>query len=262
MKLNIVRLVRDFFSDLFGKLSFENLLILLSGIIIGFVLCFLIYLLIVVTSFKKEEKRISVPEVKVEDERIQRLIRSAKIEFMEEASSTTTGQKLNELKNICWNLIHDIARVYFPDSKYPIYELSIDELMTLVHYITDRVDSLFKGPILRPLKKIRISYILKVIDTKRKIDENKAVKTASKLRTPWKVTKTVLNIFNPVYWVRKLMISTTLVAVTNKICGIIIDVVGEETNNVYSKSVFNAERMTNLEIEREILELEQMIDEK
>ncbi|MFY9422160.1 MAG: hypothetical protein GX482_06195 [Acholeplasmataceae bacterium] len=262
MKLNIVRLVRDFFSDLFGKLSFENLLILLSGIIIGFVLCFLIYLLIVVTSFKKEEKRISVPEVKVEDERIQRLIRSAKIEFMEEASSTTTGQKLNELKNICWNLIHDIARVYFPDSKYPIYELSIDELMTLIHYITDRVDSLFKGPILRPLKKIRISYILKVIDTKRKIDENKAVKTASKLRTPWKVTKTVLNIFNPVYWVRKLMISTTLVAVTNKICGIIIDVVGEETNNVYSKSVFNAERMTNLEIEREILELEQMIDEK
>ncbi|MGB4695095.1 MAG: hypothetical protein WBH29_01625 [Bacilli bacterium] len=262
MKLNIVRLVRDFFSDLFGKLSFENLLILLSGIIIGFVLCFLIYLLIVVTSFKKEEKRISVPEVKVEDERIQRLIRSAKIEFMEEASSTTTGQKLNELKNICWNLIHDIARVYFPDSKYPIYELSIDELMTLIHYITDRVDSLFKGPILRPLKKIRISYILKVIDTKRKIDENKAVKTASKLRTPWKVTKTVLNIFNPVYWVRKLMISTTLVAVTNKICGIIIDVVGEETNNVYSKSVFNAERMTNLEIEGEILELEQMIDEK
>ena len=200
--------------------------------------------------------------MKVEDERIQRLIRSAKIEFMEEASSTTTGQKLNELKNICWNLIHDIARVYFPDSKYPIYELSIDELMTLIHYITDRVDSLFKGPILRPLKKIRISYILKVIDTKRKIDENKAVKTASKLRTPWKVTKTVLNIFNPVYWVRKLMISTTLVAVTNKICGIIIDVVGEETNNVYSKSVFNAERMTNLEIEREILELEQMIDEK
>ena len=262
MKLNIVRLVRDFFSDLFGKLSFENLLILLSGIIIGFVLCFLIYLLIVVTSFKMEEKRISVPEVKVEDERIQRLIRSAKIEFIEEASSTPTGQKLNELKNICWNLIHDIARVYFPDSKYPIYELSIDELMTLIHYITDRVDSLFKGPILRPLKKIRISYILKVIDTKRKIDENKAVKTASKLRTPWKVTKTVLNIFNPVYWVRKLMISTTLVAVTNKICGIIIDVVGEETNNVYSKSVFNAERMTNLEIEREILELEQMIDEK
>ena len=46
------------------------------------------------------------------------------------------------------------------------------------------------------------------------------------------------------------MISTTLVAVTNKICGIIIDVVGEETNKVYSKSVFNIERNTHLEIEK------------
>lgn len=262
MKLDIVRAVRDFFSDLFGKLSFENLLILLSGVVIGFVLCFLVYLLIVVTSFRKEEKRVLAPEIKVEDERIQRLIRSAKNEFLEEASGLSTGQKLNELKNICWNLIHDIAQVYFPESKYPIYELSIDEMMTLIHYITDRVDSLFKGPILKPMKKIRISYILKVIETKRKIDENKAVKTAGKLRTPLKATMSVLNIFNPVYWVKKLMISTTLVAVTNKICGIIIDVIGEETNNVYSKSVFNVERMTNIEIEKEILELEQMIDEK
>ena len=52
-----------------------------------------------------------------------------------------------------------------------------------------------------------------------------------------------MNIFNPVYWVKKLMISTTLVAVSNKICGIVIDVVGEETNKVYSKNVFNIEKI-------------------
>ena len=262
MKLDIVRLIRDFFSELFGKLSYENLLILLSGVVLGFTLCFLIYLLIVVVSFKKEERRVVAPQVKVDDERIQRLIRGAKNEFQEEASKASTGQKLLELKNICWNLVHDIAQVYYPESKFPIYELSIEELMTLAHYITDRVDSLFRGPILKPMKKLRISYILKIIETKRKIDENKAVKTASKLKTPWTAVRTVLNIFNPVYWVRKLMISTTLVAVTNKICGIIIDVVGDETNKVYSKSVFNVERMNNLEIEKELLELEQMIDEK
>lgn len=262
MQLDIVKAVREFFAGLFGKLSLNNLLLLLSGVVIGFMLCFLIYLVIVVSSFKKEEKNMIAPEIKVDDEKIKRLIRSAKNEFLEEAASHTTGQKINDLKSICWNLIHDIAQVYFPESKYPIYELSIDELMTLIHYITDRINSLFKGPILKPMKKIRISYILKVIETKRKIDENKAVKTASKLKTPWKATMSVLNIFNPVYWVKRLMISTTLVAVTNKICGIIIDVVGEETNNVYSKSVFNIERKTNLEIENEILELEQMIDEK
>lgn len=262
MQLDIIRAIRDFFSNLFGKLSFDNLLILLSGIVIGFILCFLIYLVIVVSSFRKEEKDLMVPEIEVDNEKIERLIRSAKNQFLEESASASTGQKLNDLKEISWNLIHDIAQVYFPESKYPIYELSIDELMTLIHYITDRVDSLFKGPILKPLKRIRISYILKIIDTKKKIDENKAVKTASKLKTPWKATISVLNMFNPVYWVRKLMISTTLVAVTNKIFGIVIDVVGEETNKVYSKSVFNIERNTHLEIEKEILELEQMVDEK
>jgi hypothetical protein len=216
---------------------------------------------IVVSSFRKEEKNLIASEIKVDDEKIERLIRSAKNQFLEESASADMNQKLKDVRDISWNLINDIARVYFPKSNYPIYELSIDELMTLSHYITDRIDSLFKGPILKPLKKLRISYILKIIDTKKKIDESKAVKTASKFKTPWKATLSILNIFNPVYWVKKLMISTTLVAVSNKICGIVIDVVGEETNKVYSKNVFNIERNTSLEIEKQILELEQMVDE-
>jgi hypothetical protein len=72
----------------------------------------------------------------------------------------------------------------------------------------------------------------------------------------------VLNIFNPAYWVKKVMITTTLNAVTNKICGIIIDVVGDETNKVYSKSVFEVDRKSNLEIEKQLLELEEMTEEK
>lgn len=261
MTLDLFRAIRDFFAGLFEKFSLSNLLILLSGIVLGFILCFLIYLVILISSFRKSEKEFISKEIKVDDEKVERLIRSAKNQFLEESASESMGKKINDVKEICWNLIHDIAKVYFPESNYPIYELSIDELMTLMHYITDRINSLFKGPILKPLKKVRISYILKIIDTKKKIDENKAVKTVSKLKTPWKATMSVLNIFNPVYWVKKLMISTTLVAVTNRICGIIIDVVGEETNKVYSKSVFNAERKTNLEIEKQILELEQMVDE-
>ncbi len=121
---------------------------------------------------------------------------------------------------------------------------------------------MFKGPVLKPFKKLRIAYILKIIDVKKKIDENKAVKTASKLNKPWKITWSILNVFNPVYWVKKLMISTTLVTISNKIGGIIIEVVGEETNKVYSKSVFNEEKSANLEIEQSILELEKLQEEE
>jgi len=262
MYLNIVEGIRAFFRNLFSKFSLDNLAILIFGIIFGFILCFLIYLGFVLASLKKEEKKIIIQSDKIDLEKVERLIKSAKNQFLIESATKTTAEKINDVKEISWNLIHDIAREYFPNSNYPIYELSIDELMMLNHYITNRVDSLFKGPVLKPFKKLRIAYILKIIDVKKKIDENKAVKTASKLNKPWKITWSILNVFNPVYWVKKLMISTTLVTITNKIGGIIIEVVGEETNKVYSKSVFNEEKSANLEIEQSILELEKLQEEE
>lgn len=263
MYLNIFRLIKDFFSNLFRKLSFENISILVFGIIIGFVMCFLIYFIFVLISLKEEEKKIINARTNVTDEKIERLIRSAKNQFNEESSSLNTGEKLNFVRDIAWELIRDIAKVYYPDSEYPIYELSIDELMILNHYITDRINSMFKGPILKPIKKLKIAYVLKILDIKKKIDENRMMKAANKLKVPgiMKTTMAVLNIFNPVYWVKKLMITTTLVAATNKISTTILDVVGEETNKVYSKSVFDVEKENSAEVEKAIYELETMIEE-
>jgi len=231
------------------------------GIVFGFLLCFLIYIVFVFASLKNNDKRVIENSANVDNEKIERIIRSAKNHYIEESSTKNTGQKINDIREISWDLINDVAKEYFPDSSYPIYELSVSELVVLIHYITDRIDSLFKGPVLKPFKKIRISYILKIIDMKKKIDDNKVMKTAYKFKTPWKAAIAVINIFNPVYWVRKLMFSTTLVVVANKIGVTIIEVVGEETNKVYSKSVFNEERNTNNEIEKTILELESMVDQ-
>lgn len=262
MSLNIIEGIRAFFRNLFSKFSFDNLFVLIFGIIFGFILCFLIYITFVLASLKKEEKKIVIQSEKIDLEKIERLIKSAKNQFLIESTAKTTAEKLNDVKDISWNLINQIAKEYFPNSNYPIYELSIDEIMMLNHYITNRIDSLFKGPILRPFKKLRIAYILKILDVKKKIDENKAVKAANKINKPWKITWTVLNIFNPVYWVKKLMISTTVVTITNKICGLVIEVVGTETNKVYSKSVFNVEKNTEIDIEKSILELEKLQEEE
>jgi hypothetical protein len=259
MYLDIFRAIRDFFSSLFSKFSISNLFILLSGVALGFVLCFLIYILFIFIGFKKGEKELI--NISIDNEEVEKIIKSAKNQFIEESSNSQMGDKVKDVVDISWHLINDIAKVYFPESKYPIYELSIDELMSLNHYITERVNTMFKGPILKPLKRIRISYILKIVDTKKKVDDNKVVKAATKLNKPWSAAMSVLNIFNPVYWVKKVMVTTTITAVTNKICEIMIDVVGEETNKVYSKSVFDIERKINLEIEKELLELEQLTEE-
>lgn len=262
MFLDIIKTIRDFFTSLFSKFSLDSLIILLIGVVFGFVLCFLIYLVFVVASLKKEENKITINRDNISMDKIDRLIRSAKNQFLLDSSSKKTADKITDIKNISWALIHDIAKEYFPDSEYPIYELSVDELMVLNHYITNRVDSIFRGPILKPLKKVRIAYIFKIIDVKKKIDENKAVKSAAKLNKSWKVFRTVKNLFNPVYWVNKLMINTTVVVATNKIGGMVIEVVGEETNKVYSKSVFNEEKIINTEFEKDIMELEKLQEEE
>lgn len=258
MVLSIITEIRNFFYNLFSKFSLDNLVVLIFGIVFGFLLCFLIYIVFVFTSLKKEETRISLDSNTVDIAKIERLIRSAKNQYVEESAYKTTGQKLNDMRLISWELINDIAREYYPNSNYPIYELSVDEIIILVHYITNRIDSLFKGPVLKQFKKVRISYILRILDLKKKFDENKAVKTASKMKKPWKAVFSVLNIFNPVYWVKKLMISTTIVAATNKLGATIIEVVGEETNNIYSKSVFNEEIRATTDIEKTIMEFEKM----
>jgi len=58
------------------------------------------------------------------------------------------------------------------------------------------------------------------------------------------------------------MIGTTMTAATNKISQTIIDIVGEETNKVYNKSVFNVEKENNSQVEQAIYEIETMMDKE
>ena len=62
---------------------------------------------------------------------------------------------------------------------------------------------------------------------------------------------------NPVYWVKKLFVGSTINFALRKISLLIIDIVADETNKTYSKSIFNKERrLKQLEIETSLKELE------
>ncbi|MFR7880060.1 MAG: hypothetical protein ACLU5J_00120 [Christensenellales bacterium] len=62
---------------------------------------------------------------------------------------------------------------------------------------------------------------------------------------------------NPVYWVKKLFVGSTINFASRKISLLIIDIVADETNKTYSKSIFNKERrLKQLEIETSLKELE------
>jgi hypothetical protein len=61
-----------------------------------------------------------------------------------------------------------------------------------------------------------------------------------------------LNYANPIYWFRKLAMKPTSDLVTKEICNMIISIVGEETNKVYSKKLF--QKPDNVELLETALE--------
>lgn len=235
--------LRDYFVDKFTNIHFGDIVLFLIGIIAGFLLFALFYLIMVLSSFRRKEPAIYKNVNVVEDEKVRNIIDQTCLSYKEENYSKPTGEKLIALKDVSIDLIGKIAHEYYPDSPHPVSELSVDELVLLTQYITKRVDELLSARVIKPFRKYRISKVLKIIDTKKRIEESKVVTAAKRANLPKiaKVGWAVLHAVNPVFWIKKLIINPSFSVAVNKMADIIIHIVGDETSKVYSKSVFNNE---------------------
>ena len=140
-----------------------------------------------------------------------------------------------------YELVEEIATYFFPESKYPMLELNIHELLDLNHYITDRIRGILDKPVLKNTMNLQVTQIMKMFDKKRQIQQSKVIKVAKKYKVG-KIIKyggAALNVVNPVFWFRKLVINTSVDVMTKKICVVIIGIVGEETTKIYSKKLFD-----------------------
>lgn len=235
--MNLVEWVKNLFNE---GIKFDDLSPLIFGILIGFILAVLIYVMFIFTSFKKNEKQAKKVNITLDDQEIALIVTNAKNKYLEETSAKLSAQKFTYIGELALEIISDIASKYYPKSKHPIFELTVEELFILNHYITDRIESMFSGVVLRKFKKMKISTVLNLLDLKKKYDESKVVKAANRAKLPQilKSTMAVLNVLNPVYWVKKVMLDAPLVIAMNKIALTTLEVVANETNKVYSKNVF------------------------
>ena len=236
--------IDKFFTDLLSNFNFKSFMILFTGMFIGFLIFGSVYGLIVVRSLKDVENKDSLKiKHKPDEGQLEKAIYDLKVRYQEDTSGLNTGEKVEVLKKILAETINTIVSTYYPNSMYPLYELSINEIIELNEYITKRVDSIFEKKILVPFRKMNIAQILKIVDYKKKIDEAKIMKAANKLKVPtfFKYTKMALNYANPLYWFNKLVIGSTFSIVIDKMALAVIDIVADETNKVYSKSIFNVE---------------------
>ena len=204
----------------------------------------------VVSSMKSKKYIVQAANIEVTDEEIKEIIDHAIIQFKDKDLKGSKATMIH-CKDVSFAMASDIARKFFPKSKRPLAELSLDEILKLSVYISERINAIVDRPGLRLIKQVKLSTILSLGDAKKVIEESALMKITKKYKIMSVVKKItgVLNIFNPVYWVRRLVINTSLDFAFKKLCLAVIGIVGEETYKIYSKRVFDEEKSIDVNVD-------------
>ncbi len=244
------------------EFNMATLVSFLLGIFLGVVIAILVYLLLVLTSMNKN-KKIFKPKVEnVDSTEIVKLIDSAKEEFKD---NKLRGEQsyVGYAVDISKKMIYQIAKKFYPNSRHPLLEISIDEALMLFNYISKRLDEVLDHNGLRFLKKFKISYIVSLYDIKENIMENDIVKATKKYKimNAFNAAKNVLNVINPVYWIRKVVMNKAINVILKKLCVVMISVAGEETYKIYSKSIYNTEEVIDSGVTELVNDLKNTVKE-
>lgn len=238
------------------EISFGGLINFLLGIMSGFILFTITYVYFLVRGKNLDTSLIHKPKVDVNEEELKTMILDKQDTFKKRYKKE--NEKIGKVVfDLSYELMDEISHYYFPNSKYPMLELSVNEIITLNQYITERIDKILDQPILKNTRNIRITKIVQAYELKKSIDQKKVIKAVKSkpVKKTVKVALTALNVMNPAYWFRKLVINTSMDFVTKKICLMIIGVVGEETSKVYSKKLFDKDLDFDL-VDKELKALE------
>lgn len=208
------------------------------GIFTGIFFVLIVYMYAVFRELRSQTK-LQVENDDIDEEMILELIKDAQKQFKDKEARKKIGYATH-LFNNCKTLALDISHMFYPHSKTPYLELTLDETILLNHYITNRVDELTNKPLLKLFRKYTLSTLYDFTKTSKKIKNNKVLKGAKEygLDEVYKASITALNAINPVFWIRKLgnVISDSIL---EKIGIAVIGITGEETYKIYSKKVFN-----------------------
>ncbi|MFA7416915.1 MAG: hypothetical protein WCZ19_00095 [Acholeplasma sp.] len=229
----------------------------LSGVLFGVLLLALWYLVAVIASLNKGLKRKKVQEEDIDKKEINWLIEDAHKAFKDKKLRTEVGYG-QHLLNVALELSNDIATKFYPKSKYPYLELTLDESLVLLKYVSDRFNNLLEKRVLKMFKGITLRRLITLNETKAKIDNNLIVKASNKLikNDVFKQSMMLLNVVNPFYWFRRLVLNNVTNAIMIKLGLVIISLTGEETYAIYSKKVFDQESKIDSGIEDIYKEIE------
>ncbi len=244
------------FEEISKNINVTTLIIFLTGILIGLVIAGCFYTILLLKSLKKVKK---IKKITVDNEEIEDIVKNIKIDLQKDCKGKSLGTKFNYLGDAIKQLVTKIAKSYYPKSKHPLMELSIEEVLITINYISERINKMFDKPVLRLIMKVTIKQLFTIYDFKKRLDHRMIKNTSNVIKRGFMVK----NILNPYYWTNKILVGQAIYFTSNKLFAIVIDIVAEETTKVYSKKLFNTDqKMLNLEMEKSLQDLEKYIEEE
>ncbi|MDX9753948.1 MAG: EcsC family protein [bacterium] len=141
---------------------------------------------------------------------------------------------LHKLRDESLQLVQDIAAIYYPSSKRPVFEITLVEILRLHERITQQVQALIA--VLPALHQFSIASLLEaksILDQTKTVLDKKSIRSGKKIATRvW----LVINSLNPQYWVNKALFHGASEVVGRKVLTSIFRIIGTEAMQVYRSS--------------------------
>ncbi len=235
------------------EIDFKTIIAFIIGIVIGLILFLILFVIFALISLGSKKIKLKNVEENVYLDEIKELIYQAQKEYKDNSLRGNIS-KNKYLYNISNDLIYLIATKFYPNSKNPLLELSLNDTFILIDNIKIRLEEVLDRRGVRILKKFKVSTYLDVIFKNNNLTKNKDINKN-------KENKKKLNVLNPAWWVRKSVIDNALQIIFNKFYLIIIAIVGEETYKIFINKTKDETKLIDTNSETNVNELLSSINE-
>ena len=119
----------------------------------------------------KNRYLVKVQDYDIDGKEIELLVKQTQENFKDKKMRGEEGM-VSYCYKLSKEMVIEIAKKFFPESKHPLMEISIDEALLLSTYVTKRLEELLDHKGLRLFRKLKISTIYGWTEVKTTIDEN------------------------------------------------------------------------------------------
>lgn len=144
-------------------------------------------------------------------------------------------EKLYTFPEELYWLVYNTAKLYYPDSSYPLFELTIDEVFVLVREIISLVSRSINSLEIANIENLKVSQIISVVSLGNKVKKYASIKA---IRISINVINFIVRLqafITPVYWIKR---GTSFAAIDNigqYFYKSLFEIIGKETSLLYSK---------------------------